>query len=139
VHGTAWLRDNKPVNETVLRRTLTGMSEEDYYRALNARVFFWLDRARLDRLRASPSYRNRPHDLLVLDTAALIMRHGHRVGLSAINSGAVHPGSTTPRGVGTFLPLREYPWQERRHTAAELTVLHSVLDVAELVVEVTEA
>jgi hypothetical protein len=24
VHGTAWIRDNKPINETVLRRTLKG-------------------------------------------------------------------------------------------------------------------
>lgn len=24
VHGTAWIRDNKPINETVLRRTLEG-------------------------------------------------------------------------------------------------------------------
>jgi hypothetical protein len=26
-HGTAWIRDNKPINETVLKRTLVGMTE----------------------------------------------------------------------------------------------------------------
>src|ERR1700739_233207 len=27
LHGSVWIRDNKPINETVLRRTLVGMSE----------------------------------------------------------------------------------------------------------------
>ena len=40
VYGTAWIRDNKPINETVLRRTLVGISEPDWYRTLNGRVFF---------------------------------------------------------------------------------------------------
>lgn len=39
VHGTATIRDNKPINETVLRRTLVGMSEPAWYRTLNVRVF----------------------------------------------------------------------------------------------------
>src|SRR5690242_15628857 len=50
-YGTAWIRDNKPINETVLRRTLEGMTEAEWYRTLNGRVFFWLTTDRLDRLR----------------------------------------------------------------------------------------
>ena len=136
VHGVAWLRDNKPVNLTVLRRTLYDWSEEQYFRALNRRVFLWLDRTRLDGLLASPSYQGRRHDLLELDTAGLLERHGDRVELSAVNSGAVTQFSTTPRGAGLFSGLEDYPWRERRRTAAELTVLHSLPDVGELVVNV---
>src|SRR5262245_13803222 len=61
-YGTAWIRDNKPINEAVLRRTLVGMTEPEWYRSLNSRVFFWLTRNRLDRLRAAPPYRDREHD-----------------------------------------------------------------------------
>jgi len=31
-YGRAWIHDNKPVNAGALRRTLAGMSEEDWYR-----------------------------------------------------------------------------------------------------------
>lgn len=40
VHGTAWIRDNKPIIDSVLRRTLVGMTEAEFYRTLNGRVFF---------------------------------------------------------------------------------------------------
>ncbi len=53
-HRSAWIRDNKPINETVLRRTLAGMSGAERYRELNGRLFFLLTRSRLDRLRGEP-------------------------------------------------------------------------------------
>jgi hypothetical protein len=71
-HGVAWIRDNKPINVTVLRRTLVGMSEDAWYRTLNARVFFWLAPERLDRLRKAPAYRERQHDVLTIDTKLLL-------------------------------------------------------------------
>ena len=67
-HGTAWIRDNKPINETVLERTLTGMSEPDWYRTLNGRVFFWLSQRRLKKLRNAGAYAEREHDILTIDT-----------------------------------------------------------------------
>jgi len=142
IHGTAWIRDNKPISETVLRRTLVGMSEEDWYRTLNSRVFFWLSEDRLDKLRNAPPYRTRPHDILTLDTAALLDRHRDRVELAHLNTGAVHPAADYPRGEGTFRPIDEYPWQgrlaiARQEPIVELTVLYSVPDAAELVTSVT--
>jgi hypothetical protein len=142
VHGTAWIRDNKPINETVLRRTLIGVSERDWYRALNSRVFFWLTARRLDRLRNAPPYRDRLHDILVLSTARLLAAHGDTVELSPLNSGAVHPGAKYPRGSGTFRRIAEYPWDERRRVApaepiVELTVPYAVPDVTELVIDVS--
>jgi hypothetical protein len=141
LHGVATIRDNKPINETVLRRTLVGMDESEWYRTLNGRDFFWLSEERLNRLRSAPAYRGRPHDVLVLDTARLLDTYADRVELAPINTGAVHAGAKNARGAGTFLKIDEYPW-DRRPTgelAVELTVPHSVPDVAEYVVEVKTA
>lgn len=136
--GTAWIRDNKPMNETVLRRTLVGMDVSEYYRALNQRVFFFLEEAPLQRLRNAPPYRDRAHEMLVLDTASLLSRYGDIVELSPYNSGAVHPGATVQRGPRPFLTITEYPWEERRvrrPPIAELTVPGGVRDVNGLVIE----
>jgi len=142
VHGSAWIRDNKPINETVLRRTLVGMSEAEWYRTLNGRVFFWLTEARLDRLRNAPPYRDRDHDILTIDTAALLEAHGPRVELAHLNSGAVHPSANYPRGIGTFRRIDAYPWDERRRIApaepvVELTLPYSLKDAERFVVDVT--
>jgi hypothetical protein len=93
----------------VLRRTLVGMSESEWYRTLNGRVFFWLSRNRLDRLRGAPPYRDREHDILTLDTAAVLDSYAPIVELAHLNSGAVHPGAKYTRGAGTFQPIAGYP------------------------------
>lgn len=142
LHGTAWIRDNKPINATVLRRTLAGMSEAEWYRTLNGRVFFWLSADRLDRLRSAPPYRDREHDILTVDTAALLDAYAATVELAHLNSGAVHPGAKYTRGSDTFQPIATYPWQERLAVApnepiAELTVPYSVPDAQRFIIDVT--
>jgi hypothetical protein len=140
-HGTAWIRDNKPINETVLRRTLLGMTEDEWYRTLNARVFFWLSTDRLDRLRNAGPYRLRSHDILTVDTRLLLDKHSGLVELAHLNTGAVHPSANYPRGVGTFQPVDTYPWAQRLATSpsepiVELTVLGAVPNIEELALEV---
>jgi hypothetical protein len=142
LHGTAWIRDNLPINETVLRRTLKGMSEPEFYRLLNGRVFFWVSEARLHKLRRAGAYKARRHDVLEIDTARLLERHGQRAELSHLNSGAVHPAADYPRGEGTFQPIDRYLWVERKRISpsdplVELTVPYSVPDIEDLVVSVT--
>ncbi len=144
IHGSAWIRDNKPINETVLRRTLVGMSEPDWYRTLNSRVFFWLSEDRLSRLRDAPPYRKRQHDILVIDTGRLLEHYEPSVELAHLNTGAVHPSANYPRGTCTFRCIAKYPWQERLRVApsepvVELTVLRSVPRIAEVVVDVRES
>ncbi len=118
------------MNETVLKRSLVGIDVATYYRTLNDRVFFFvLEEGAMLELRAAPPYRDRSHELLVLDTAALLDRHQDAVELSPYNSGAVHAGSTVQRGPRPFLPIAEYPSEKRRGKRppiAELTVLGSV-------------
>jgi hypothetical protein len=139
--GSAWIRDNRPINETVLRRTLSGMSLDRWYETLNGRVYFWLTRERLDRLRAARPYRDRAHDILTIDTAALLRAHGEEVELAHLNTGAVHRGANYPRGAGTFRRISDYPWEgrlavSRREPIVELTVPYAVPDIADLVISV---
>lgn len=141
VYGSAWIRDNKPINETVLRRTLVGISEPDWYRSLNGRVFLWLTEARLTRLHRAPPYRTRPHDLLVLSTERLLGTHAADIELSPLNSGAVHPAANYPRGAGTFRNIGNYPWTDRLAVSpaepiVELTVRYIVPDPAPLVIDI---
>lgn len=142
VYGVAWIRDNKPINETVLRRTLVGMSESDWYRTLNRRVFFWLKRGRLNILRNAPAYRDRKHDVIVVDTARLLDRYANVVELSHLNSGAVHPAADYPRGAGTFARISEYRWADRLATApgepiVEVTLPYMLKKVQRFVVDVS--
>jgi hypothetical protein len=139
--GSAWIRDNKPINQTVLERTLVGMNLSQWYQTLNNRVFFWLTRERLDRLRDARPYRNRPHDLLTIDTGALLRSHATEAELSHLNTGAVHRGANYPRGANTFRRIDQYPWHDRLAVAArepivELTIPYAVPDIAELVISV---
>ncbi|HEY5110201.1 MAG TPA: hypothetical protein VII96_11385 [Acidimicrobiales bacterium] len=142
VHGTVVIRDNKPINELALRRTLVGMTEVEWYRTLNGRVYFWLSKRRMDKLREAKAYRDRRHDILTIDTTALLAHYATRVELSALNSGAVHPAANVPRGVETFRPIAGFPWSQRlkvnrAEPIVELTIPYAVPDIARYVINVS--
>lgn len=135
----AVVRDQKPMDDAGLRRCLRdGLSPGEWYGLLNARVFFWLTRARLLRLLNARPYRAVAHEVLELDAAPLVAAYRDQVTLSAINSGATRPFGV-PRGRETLLPLRDYPYAAWRRTrpvgerAVELAVLGGVPDVVRFV------
>jgi hypothetical protein len=140
-HGRAVIRDNIPLLEKVLQRTLVGMTPREWYETLNGRVFFWVSKERLERLRTASAYAGRTHDILTVDTAALLADHVEEVTLSPMNSGATHPGATYTRGVGTFAALAEYPWEDRlkankKEPVVELAVRYAVPEIAKYVTAV---
>ena len=142
VHGTATIRDQAPISDAALERWLIDMSPTDWYRLLNARVFFWLGRRRLETLLGARLYRGQAHDVLTVDTAALVENHVHRISLARINTGATHRGGS-PRGSNTFSSVKSFPFRAVRRSAAsvaesiaELAVDHSVSDIEELVIRV---
>jgi hypothetical protein len=136
VHGTVVIRDNIPLREGPLAQALRGMTLTEWYETLNRRVFFWVRQERLVRLLRGMAYRNRAHDVLTVDTASLVAAHEQRVTLAPINTGSTI-FNPQPRGVGTFLPIADYPyedWRRRRGRAdavVELAVEHSVPDIVQ--------
>lgn len=135
--GSAVIRDNKPLNEKLLMRSLDGgMTAEEWYLTLNARVFFWVKEKRLSTMLGAGAYKGDDHLVLEIDTAALLDRHLTSVTLTPTNTGATHPGNLVPRGRGTFRRFHEYDWDQRRdrtEPAVELAVDYAVPDIRDLV------
>jgi hypothetical protein len=140
--GKATIRDQAPMHsDAVVARFLDNLTPAEWYRTLNSRVFFWITEERLERLLSAGLYRARSHMVLELDTAALLNRHSEQVTLSPINSGAIFPGGTTRRGLGTFSRFDDYPWyrrQKQRELVVELAVDRAVPDLTGLLINATE-
>jgi hypothetical protein len=142
--GGAEIRDQRPMPAAALVRCLVGVSPAEWYRAINERVFFWVDPARLNRQRAA--CKHRPQVVMVVSVERLLARHADRVALSPINSGNARRQPAV-RGLATFVPYAQWArsgWaseaaalgtrpRPRTHPAAELTVLGAVPDVMEMV------
>ena len=64
------------------------MTPREWYETLNLRIFLWVDGRRLLKLLGASAYRARPHLVLELDTAGLLLHYENDVTLSASVSGA---------------------------------------------------
>jgi hypothetical protein len=138
----AIIRDQKPMTKSALEKCLIdGMTPREWFELLNKRVFFWLSRERLRDLLNARAYRDRPQTVLTIDTKSLVTTHKAKIQLSPINSGATIY-NPQPRGKHTFLPIRDFPFAERRksrtvrNSVVELVVQDGVPDIAEHLVAV---
>ena len=143
IHGSASLRDQKPLSEKNLARCLIDCSSSDWYRILNERVFFWLNRDRLLTLMSAAEYAGEPHTVLELDTAGLLSQHLDRIELAHMNTGNTRPFAH-PRGASTFRSLKNYPYESRRRLSdynaiVELTVLSGVSNLTDYLLKVEHA
>src|SRR4029077_20238876 len=76
-------RDQKPMTRSALEKCLTdGTTPEEWFETLNARVFFWLSKDRLQGLLDARAYRGRPQTVLTLDTRSLVEANRDRIRLS---------------------------------------------------------
>jgi hypothetical protein len=132
-HGVALVRDNKPMQENALERSLVDMTPREWYEHLNRRVFFWVEWKRLLKLLGARAYRDRSHLVLEVDTSALLERHAERVSLSPINSGATFALGPAPRGPDTFRRIADHP---NGKPIVELSVDCAVPDIAEFTLRV---
>ena len=113
-YGRAIIRDQQPLIEARLRSVLQdGLSPRDWYILLNSKVFFWVSKERVERLRTARAYKSLRQTLIIVDTAKLLERHAERVTLCPINSGATRP-MAWPRGKSSFLSIEHYPFDEFR-------------------------
>ncbi len=142
-YGQLFINDQRPMTDETLGPALIDMTPAEWYAHLNARVFFWVGEARLERL--LNTYRARDKvgfgsTILVLDTAKVMARHAAQTMLSPINSG-FSLRYAQKRGRETFLPLADYPfeqWMKKRGKAdavAECTILGGVPSMEDLLVE----
>jgi hypothetical protein len=141
--GRAIVRDHKPIRPEALAEALIDMTPEQWFEVLNERVFFFVQRMRLESLLGA--YKREALIVITVDTASLVAAHEDRIELCRINSGFAQPHNKAPRNRQSFLPIAEYPHRDRRTPSpqgidlAELTVLGGVLDIADHVVRVERA
>lgn len=139
-HGRAIVRDNKPMFESALLKCLEdGLAPKDWYRILNSKSYFWVDKARLDRLLSARAYVKDPQTVIEVDTSALLQRHRKRVRLARMNTGQTLY-VPQPRGLSTFRTIAAFPDGEgaigtkQRPRIVELVVEEGVPDIAECVI-----
>jgi hypothetical protein len=139
--GSAIVRDQKPMSVAGLKRSLTGLSPEEWLITLNEKVFLWPNRERLRRMMLAKVYADLTHDLIIVDSKALLDAYEAKIWLSAINSGCTTPYAH-PRGKDTFLHLQDYPLLERRKKygeqsmVAEVAVQTEISDISKYIVDV---
>jgi hypothetical protein len=107
----AVIRDQEPM-KFVAEKIDPDSSLTAYLDAINSRVFFWASPQRLDRLRQAKEYRNEDQVVLHVDTRTLVERHGPRIELCRLNSGAVTQKNHPLRGHRSWLPIADYPYGE---------------------------
>lgn len=111
-HGSAVVRDQKPLIESKLRGSLRACTPEEWYRLLNSRVFFWLTEARLKTLVCAREYAGAEHTVLTVDTYGLAVAYEQQITLAPMNTGNTQPFAH-PRGPDTFMRMRDYPFEAR--------------------------
>lgn len=142
-YGIVTIRDNKPITDSKLLNWLIDMSPREWYETLSRRVFFWTNKERLDSLLNARAYRQYTHTVITVETALLLERNNERITLSPINSGAM-PFGGSPRGVGTFCTLAQWPDAEGprsgklRKPVVELAVEHFISNMQDIAIRVDE-
>jgi hypothetical protein len=138
--GSAVVRDQIPMNDAGLLRCLpANLSSADWYKILNAKVFFWLSRERLLTMLKAGAYRDDAHDVLEVSTRTLVDAYRDSVWLSPMNSGCTKP-YPHPRNEQTFSRIPQYPYAKRprRERAVELAIDYAVPDIERFVTRVVE-
>lgn len=124
-YGTAYLRDQHPLNVRMLERALTDMTVPDWLEQLNRHVFFAPTRKRLEALHAA--YADQPRLVLTLDTRSLLAEHRYQTRLAAINTGAVRHVNHT-RGSNTLQRVLLF---DAKREVAEIAVINAVTNIAQ--------
>jgi hypothetical protein len=118
-HGTAVVRDQKPLIRSRLEPKLKDCSFQQWLTMLNSRVFFWLSTARLQTLMCAAEYCADQHVVLVLNTLRLATDFQQSITLAPMNTGNTRPIAHA-RGLSTFSRMVDYPFEERRQKRLEL-------------------
>ncbi len=131
-HGTAVLRDQKPLHLGKLGSALQGgMTVDEWLRDLDDLAFFFPSQHGLQTL--YKAYQSNPVVVLTLDTSSLVKDYGVWVRLAAINTGSVLY-KPAPRGRDTFLSIRRFDHSKRK--VKEVAVLNGVPTIRDFLISV---
>ena len=121
--GRAVLCDQKAINHEKLKCCLVDTTEEEWYRLLNNKVFFWPDWQALKWFLGATAYFNRPHVVITIDARQFLAKYEDQITLSSINSGGTFPKKNQDnpehRGMGTFKSISEYQSRWFRELAVD--------------------
>jgi hypothetical protein len=141
-HGKAIISDNSPLMIGALGRCLDdGLQPADWLRMLNERVFFWADRRGVSRLLDARVNRDRPREVVVVDTLSLAREFADRMEITPINTGATIRRPAR-RGLSTFAPIQAHTYQTwqrlrgRRDRVIEVTVRGGVPDIRNHLIDI---
>lgn len=134
------LRDQKPMKPSRLEEALIdGTTPRQWYKFLNGRVFMWAREDRLLGLLGARAYKGLEHDVLTIDSKALVQKYGNNIWLCRMNSGNTWP-MPHARGMDDFKRIANYPTKRGSDTpykeVVEVVVDYSVPDIADFVLEV---
>lgn len=128
--GIALIRDQKPMRESALLKCLIDITPAEWYRHLNNRVFFWVNRERVDRLVNAKAYRKQDQLILTFDTKKVIACCETKIELCPYNSGNTLYNPPA-RGIETFQAISVYDlegWRRRRGAYKNAVVEFTVLE-----------
>jgi Family of unknown function (DUF7002) len=130
-HGRAVIRDQKPiVSDKRLAKALAGTATTaEWHLLLNSKVFFWVNRDRLDDLRRARAYRHDPQLILTLDTQRVVEATADKIWLCSINSGCCIP-FPHERSPDRFRKLVDYAFDlwRRKKGGADKAVVECAID-----------
>jgi len=126
-HGRAVVRDQKPLIESKLGKSLKHCTMPQWYRLLNKHVFFWLTRERLQTLMCARSYRDHTHLILTIQTLPFARRYEGQIVLSPMNSGNTQPYAH-PRSPATFKKMCDYPFENRAKYGKQYQVVELAVE-----------
>jgi hypothetical protein len=136
--GTIFIRDQKPLHESKLRKALIDCTVEEWCRLLNRRVFFWPTVERLITHISARHNRGKKHLVLTVDSYRLAAAYEKSITLCPMNSGNTIRFAQR-RGTESLMRMRDYPFVERLargayYTVVELAVETGVPDILDFVV-----
>src|SRR5258708_5605092 len=111
------LRDQRPMPPTALATCLISIVPSEWYALINARVFFWLDPARLNRHRSACGARSQV--VLTVDASKLVDAYAEKIAVTPINTGNARRRPAR-RGAATFVPYAAWVTSAWASEAASL-------------------
>jgi hypothetical protein len=125
-HGSAVIRDQKPMPEARLRKCLSDATPSEWYYLLNGFTFFWVREERLDRLLGGREYRHLKHCVFEVDSRPVIHAHEKDVFVTSMNTGNCLPYNAK-RSPAKFVPLADCPSDWRRKSGAANSIVECAI------------